>query len=128
MTAARDYMATRLICFEPDENIHEAIKKFLAHRISGGPVVDRAGRLVGILTRKDCLRVAFSASYHAEWGGRVADYMTADVETVDADADIIAVAQRFLERPYHRFPVMEDGRLVGQIGRYDILRALEDLW
>jgi CBS domain-containing protein len=128
MSTARDYMAKKLITFRPDQDIHQAIKQFLKHRISGAPVVAEDGRLVGILTRKDCLRVAFSASYYGDRGGGVADYMESEVRTVDVDTDIIEVAQLLLESPFHRFPVMESGHLVGQISRHDILRALEDQW
>jgi CBS domain-containing protein len=121
-------MCKDLVTFTPEMDIHRAIKLLLKHRISGGPVVDAEGRLVGILSKKDCLKVAFSAAYHSEWGGPVAEYMTKDVETIDGATGIVEVAEMFLQRPYRRFPVMEDGRLVGQISRHDILKALEKLW
>ena len=125
---ARDYMSAKLITLTPDMEIHQAINLLLKNRISGAPVIDRAGDLVGILSKKDCLKVAFSASYHQDWGGKVLEYMSAEVETVEADTDIVEVAERFVKGPYRRFPVMSDGRLVGQISRHDVLRALEDLW
>lgn len=128
MTAVSDYMVRDVIAFRPDQDVHKAMKLFVKHGISGAPVVDADGRLVGMLTDKDCLRVAFSASYHGEWGGKVADFMATEVETVDAETDIVEAAQLFLERPYHRFPVMEHGRLVGLISRHDILGALKDQW
>ena len=96
--------------------------------LSGAPVVDGEGNLVGVLSKKDCLKVAFSASYHKDWGGPVSDYMNRDVQTVEADTDIVEVAEIFLKGPYRRFPVMENGRLVGQISRHDVLRALDELW
>lgn len=125
---ARDYMSTKLVTFTPDLEIHRAIKVLLKRRISGAPVLDAEGRLVGIISKKDCLKVAFSASYHKDWGGRVLEYMSRDVETVEAETDIVEVAQRFLKGPYRRFPVMAGNRLVGQISRHDVLKALEDLW
>ena len=125
---ARDYMSTKLVTFTPDLEIHRAIKVLLKRRISGAPVLDAEGRLVGIISKKDCLKVAFSASYHKDWGGRVLEYMCRDVETVEAETDIVEVAQRFLKGPYRRFPVMAGNRLVGQISRHDVLKALEDLW
>jgi CBS domain-containing protein len=123
-----DYMARRLVTLTPEMDIIKAIRVLLNHRFSGAPVIDADGRLVGVLSTKDCLKVAFTSSYHQEWGGSVADYMTAEVETLDADTDVIAAAKRFLEGPYRRFPVLRDGRLAGQISRNDILRALCDLW
>jgi len=125
---ARDYMSTDLVAFTPDTDIHRAIGMLLKNRFSGAPVVDEQGRLVGILSSKDCLRVAFSASYHKEPGGTVSDYMSREVKTVDAAADIVKVAEMFVKGPYRRFPVMENGRMVGLLNRRDILKAIEDLW
>ena len=124
----RDYMSTDLVMFTPGEDIHRAIKSLVENRISGAPVVDERGNLVGILTKKDCLKVAFSASYHQEWGGRVSDFMSHEVRTVEADTAIVEVAELFLKSVYRRFPVMHKGRLVGQISRHDILKAIEELW
>jgi CBS domain-containing protein len=121
-------MSTDLVTFAPDTDIHRAIGMLLENRISGGPVIDERGRLVGILSKKDCLRVAFSASYHKEPGGSVSDYMSRDVKTVEADADIIEVAEMFVKAAYRRFPVMKNGQLVGQLSRHDILKAIRDLW
>lgn len=123
-----DYMSDKLVTFTPDMDIHRAISLLLKERISGAPVVDDRTNLVGILTKKDCLKIAFGASYHQEWGGSVSHFMSRDVQTVDADADIVEVAERFLNSRFHRFPVMRNDRLVGVISRHDVLRALEDLW
>lgn len=124
----RDYMTARLITLTPGMEVQRAINLLLKHRISGAPVLDGEGRLVGILSKKDCLKVAFRASYHKEWGGPVSDYMSREVETVDAETDIIQIAERFLAGPYRRFPVMSNNQVVGQISRHDVLKALADLW
>jgi CBS domain-containing protein len=124
----RDYMATDLVTVAPDMDIHRAIGVLLEHQFSCAPVVDEAGDLVGVLSIKDCLKVAFSASYHQEWGGRVSEFMSADVETIESDTDIVEAAEFFLKARYRQFPVVADGRLVGQISRYDVLRALKELW
>ena len=125
---ARDYMSARLVTLSPETDIHRAMKILLKNRISGAPVLDEHGNLVGILSKKDCLKVAFNASYHKEWGGRVSEYMSRDVKTVDAGTDIVEVAEIFLKGPYRRFPVLSNDRLVGQISRHDVLRALDELW
>lgn len=119
-----DIMATGLTTFSPDTGIHEAIRTLLDKRYSGAPVVDADGELVGVLSRKDCLRVVFSTSYHQDWGGRVREYMSPRVESLDADTDLVSAAQIFLNSHYRRFPVTRDGRLVGQVSRGDLLRAL----
>jgi len=121
-----DIMATRLITVSPDMNIHEAIRILLDKRISGAPVVDENGALVGMLSKKDCLKIVFSSRYHDDWGGPVRDYMSAPVETLDADMDLVSAAQAFLDSHFRRFPVLRDGKLVGQVSRYDILKVLTE--
>ena len=123
----KDYMSHDPVTFSPDMDVLEAGRILVERRISGAPVVDRLGNLVGVLSEKDCLAVALSASYHEEWGGRVAEHMHAEAETVDADTSITDVARKFLGSGYRRFPVLRDNRLVGQISRRDVLRALEAL-
>jgi len=122
-----DYMTRTLIQFSPDENIHAAAKTLLDKRISGAPVVDKDGELVGVLSKKDCLQVVYNASYHKDWGGRVDEYMSRKVHTIDSRTDIITVADLFVESNFRRFPVMENGRMIGQISRQDILRALYEI-
>ena len=124
MRTVADIMATRLITVLPDMNIHEAIRILLDKRISGAPVVDENGALVGMLSKKDCLKIVFSSQYHDDWGGPVRDFMSAPVESLDADLDLVSAAQAFLDSHFRRFPVVRDGKLVGQVSRYDILKAL----
>jgi len=124
----RKYMARRLTTFTPEMDIHHAIELLLVKRVSGGTVVDDSGNIVGVLSIKDCLQIAFDASYHQQPGGKVEEFMSTDVETINADTDIVEVADLFLKSRYRRFPVVEGGLLVGQISRYDVLRALKDLW
>jgi CBS domain-containing protein len=124
----KDFMTADPVSLAPDMDIHRAMKILLEREISGAPVLDEQGGLVGILSIKDCLRVAFSASYHQEWGGRVSEFMSSEVQTIESDTDIIEAAELFLKVRYRRFPVLTNGRLVGLISRYDVLRALDALW
>jgi CBS domain-containing protein len=124
---ARDYMSRNLIVLSPDMDVLHAIGILVAKQISGAPVLDRFGNLVGMLSEKDCMRIALSAGYYGEWGGRVDEYMHSPVATIDADTPIVEVAQLFAERDYRRYPVTEDARLVGQISRSDVLRALQEI-
>lgn len=119
-----DIMATELVTFSPDTFIHKAILVLLDRRLSGAPVIDETRRLVGVLSKKDCLKVALSSSYHQDWGGTVREFMSPDVTTLDADIELVSAAEFFLESSYRRFPVIRDGQLVGQISRSDVLRAL----
>ncbi|MCF6234712.1 MAG: CBS domain-containing protein [Rhodobacteraceae bacterium] len=124
----RAYMARDLITLSPDTEINKAMIVLLEARISGAPVVDDMGHLVGVLSKKDCLKAALNASYYQELGGAVTDYMSTEVQTLDVEQDIVAAAETFLASPYRRFPVMSDGKLVGQVSRSDILRGLTELW
>ena len=121
------YMARTLTQFLPEENIHSAAKTLLDKGISGAPVVDANGMLVGLLSKKDCLQVVYNASYHKDWGGRVEEYMSREIRTIESGTDIVTVADLFVESNFRRFPVMENGQMIGQISRQDILRALYDM-
>ena len=126
----KDYMATNLSTFKPEMEISEAIQFLNTHKISGAPVVDDRGNLAGMLSEKDCLKVALQSTYYEDWvGGVVSEYMTADVETVPDTASVVDLADKFLKSAYKRYPVInEEGNLVGQISRSDVLRALDTLW
>jgi predicted transcriptional regulator len=122
------FMARRLITLSPDMEINRAVTVLLDNNISGAPVTDAAGRLVGLLSMKDCLAAALKDTYYQEWGATVGAYMSKEVETLDADLDIVQAAEKFVSSNYRRFPVMREGRLVGQISRTDVLKALAELW
>ena len=123
----KDHMTRTLVTFKRETNILDAIHTLVEHRIAGAPVVDDAGNLIGMLSELDCLKVALQAGYYGEYGGPVADYMSDDVMTVNAEMSIVDLAQRFLDSRFRRFPVTDRNRLVGQISRRDVLRALEVL-
>ena len=123
-----DYMVTDLATLSPEMEINRAMNVLLDNDISGAPVMDETGALIGVLTQKDCLKAAIEASYYRDWGSTVAKYMSTDVKTLPAGMDILTAANAFLESPYRRFPVLRDGQLVGQISRADALRALSDSW
>ena len=122
-------MAANLVTFTPDMDILDAINELVEKKISGASVVDEQGNLVGILSERDCMKVALDASYHGELGGRVAEFMTRDVRTVQSDMSIVDLAELFYSNPLRRYAVFDDeNRLVGQISRRDVLRALQTLW
>ena len=121
----KDYMARTIVTFKPDTDVLEAIHVLVKNRIAGAPVVDDEGNLIGMLSEYDCMKVALGAGYHGTMGGPVRDFMNVGVETVDADMSIVDLAQVFITKKLRRFPVMQDTRLVGQISRRDVLRALE---
>ncbi|MBY8964976.1 CBS domain-containing protein [Algiphilus sp.] len=120
-------MSAHLLTFTPEMDVLNAINQLLEQGISGAPVVDRLGNLVGMLSEKDCMRVALNAGYHGDLGGKVRDFMSPRVVTIDADTSILEVARMFMESPFKRYPVVSDNRLVGNISRHDVLRAIDSL-
>jgi CBS domain-containing protein len=116
-------MTREPITLSPELDVLAAMRLLLEHRISGAPVVDARGNLVGMLTQRDCLRVAYAASYHQEPAGAVSRYMSQPVETIPADLDLVEVIGVFLRSRYRRFPVLEDNRTVGIVSRADALAA-----
>ena len=123
----RDYMATDLVTLQPETEILRAVHTLLKHDIAAAPVVDETGSLLGILTERDCIRVVLNAGYHSEYGGQVSDFMSADVQTIAAGDSIVDAAKLFCGERFHRYPVMENNRLVGFLSRRDVMRALEKI-
>ena len=121
-----DYMSTKLVTFNQRDNVVEVMAVLLNKKISGAPVVDDAGSLVGILSEVDLMPIVMQDSYYDESMGIVADYMKINVDTVPPDMDIYALAERFHKEHRRRYPVVVNGRLVGQISRRDVLRAAHD--
>ena len=120
----RDHMSRDLVVLEPDMSILHAAHLLIENNIAGAPVLDEHGRLVGILTERDCMRVALQAHYHGTPGDLVSDRMTADPEHVSPEDSILDLLKRFIDGRHHRYPVVDGGRVVGMISRRDVMRAL----
>ncbi len=123
----KDYMTKKLVTFNPEQNMDEVIDSLLKMNISGGPVVDNENNLVGIISEGDCLKQAVRGKYNNTFhdSGKVKDRMTTDVKTINPNMDIFSAAQMFLDLKLRRFPVLQEGKLVGQISQRDIMRALQ---
>ena len=124
---ASDFMSTDLVLLAPHMDLNHAIGLLVEHDVSGGPVLDADGALVGILTEKDCFRAVFRANYYRELIGPVGEHMSAPVEVIQADSDVLAVVELFHRSRYRRFPVVANGRLVGLLSRRDVLRAVQTI-
>ncbi len=108
----------------PEMPIRRAVALLVDARAAAAAVLGDDGRLVGILTQKDCFRPALHASYHREWTGQVGDQMSRGVITVDLEDEVIRAAEMFLEHPHRVFPVVDGTRVMGMLDRSDILALL----
>ena len=120
-----DYMSRKLVTFAPEQSILEVMEAFAKHKISGGPVLDDNGFLVGIISEADCMKQISESRYFNQpiLDKSVERYMTKEVETIPQDMSIFDAAGVFDKHNRRRLPVMKDGILVGQISRKDIVIA-----
>jgi predicted transcriptional regulator len=121
MLTAGAIMTSDLVTVRPDASVQEAIDTLLTQQISGLPVTDDDGRLVGVITEFALLAVAYDKRVKNH---SVRHHMTRDVITVEIDDPISRIADLCIVHRVRRVPVMKDGRLVGVIARRDVLRAL----
>lgn len=139
-----DTMSGSVITVTPDRTIADAAELMLRHRISGLPVVDASGALIGIITEGDLLRRAetgtarrrarwlelltgagrLAQDYAAAHARRVAEVMTTDVVTILPEEPLENAVHLMERRRIKRLPVVEGGRLVGIVSRADLVRAL----
>ncbi len=122
-------MTKELITFRKEEDIWEVINVIVKNKISGAPVVNDRGELIGMLSEADCIRVVLEDRSNQPGGlGIVADYMSHNVRTIKEETTLIEVASYFAHSNFRRFPVLsETGRLVGQVSRSDVLKAISKL-
>ena len=120
----KDHMTKNVATLRPEMEISHAAQYLIAHNVSGAPVLDEHGRLVGILTERDCMQVAMQGGYHGMPAGQVQEYMSKNPETVTPDHSILTLADKFINGRFHRYPVVDNGRLVGIISRRDVMRAM----
>ena len=124
----KDYMRADPLAFTPEMDVLAAVHQLLEHRLSGAPVVDQAGILVGFFSEKDALKVALNASYYAQPGGPVSHFMTRQVSTLSEDDSMADAIEKLLANAFRAYPVVSGNRLIGQLSRADALKALEKLW
>ncbi len=121
----KDHMDKRVPTVRPDAEILDAVSFLLKHHVTGAPVVDESGRAIGMLTETDCLKLLATGVNAEVPRGRVCDFMNTDLVAIPPDMDIYYAAGLFMNYSFRRFVVVDEGRLVGAITRFDILRVIE---
>ncbi|MBS3963258.1 MAG: CBS domain-containing protein [Methylomonas sp.] len=122
--AVADYMSTHIVKVSPDTDVSKAIASLLSHKITSMPVVDSRGKLVGLFSEKDGIRIVVESAYNQSMPGTVDEFMTRNPVVVNAEDSLIDVASKFENSLLRSFPVFQSGELVGMISRIDVLRAL----
>jgi len=125
LPVVRDYMDKVVHTVSPEMPILDAIDFLLEKHVTGAPVVDDTGHLVGMLSEKDCLQLLTKGMDGDVPSGVVRDFMTGEVASCEPGMNIYFVAGLFLKANYRRLPVVEGGKLVGAITRFDILRVIQ---
>ncbi|MDG1385651.1 MAG: CBS domain-containing protein [Flavobacteriaceae bacterium] len=125
----KDIMTTNLVLFTVEQSIHEVMNSFIKNKISGGPVVDERGKLIGVISEADCMKEVSDSRYFNMpiLDKSVGHFMTKEVETLPASMTLFDAASRFHETSRRRFPVLDNNKLVGQISRKDIVIAAINL-
>ena len=116
---ARDIMTAGVISIPEDSTVEDAARLLARHRISGLPVVNAAGALVGLVTEYDLI---------AKEGHTVTDIMSRSVISVSPDTDVEEVSHLLANRRIRRVPVIEGDRMVGIVSRSDLVRQIAMRW
>jgi CBS domain-containing protein len=144
---ALDVMARTVISVDPDATVLQAARQMLQHRLSGLPVIDKGGNLVGILSEGDFLRRRetqterkhsrwleflmgpgkLAAEYTHSHGSKVAEVMTVDICTVTEDTALEDVVELMERRRIKRVPVVRGKQVVGIITRANLMHAMVSL-
>lgn len=120
-----DYMSRNLVTFRPDQSVMEVMNTLIRKKISGGPVVNSKNELIGIISEGDCIKqISNSRYYNLPLDNvKVEEHMAKEIETIDGNMNVFDAADRFLNSKRRRFPIVENGKLVGLISQKDILKA-----
>lgn len=116
---AREIMTRDVISIVDEATIEEAARMLARNRISGLPVVNSAGLLMGLVTEHDLI---------AKSGRLVSEIMSRGVITVSPDTEVEQVQHLLTNQRIRRVPVVEDGRIVGIVSRSDLVRQIAMRW
>ena len=124
---ARDCMVKKLVTLRPEMDVMDAVAMLIRNRISGAPVVDASGQYLGVFSEKCSMQVIMDAAYESLPSSEVGLFTDTEAQTISPDTHLLSIAQIFLLTPYRRLPVLDDGVLIGQVSRRDVLKAAHSM-
>lgn len=124
MIKAKDIMTKNVVTVGPDAALTETTEILVRNEISGLPVIDGGGNMIGIITEKDILNSAFRGNLYDK---KVKDVMSQNVISFSPEVGIEKIALSFGNKPFRRVPIIENNRVVGIISRRDIIRVVLQL-
>lgn len=123
----RDIMSKNVITVDPDMDVMKVVDLLTRKKITGAPVVDKSGKLIGVVSEKDTFKLILNGGFNQSIHSSVQDVMSKEVASVAPDDDVFKIANLFYRSNYRRLPVVEDGRVVGVVSRRDILECIRDM-
>jgi len=120
MIKAKDVMTKNVITISSDASLADAIELLISKEISGMPVINSKGKMIGIISEKDILNFAFSGNLR---NTKVTEVMTKDVVSFTSDTDVDTIALAIGHNKFRRVPIVDGDRLVGIVSRRDIIRV-----
>lgn len=120
----KDYMKPLTLSFRADTAVEEVTRQLVEHRASGAPVLGEQRQLLGFVTQQDCIREMLNDSYYCQDHAVAEGIMSNEVLSVSPEDDILSLAQMIIDRKPKAYPVVDQGRVIGLIGRTDVLRGL----
>ena len=121
MLKAKDVMTKEVITIDPDVTLEKAIALLVNNKISGMPVCDKEGKVVGMISEKDILNFMFSGNLN---NTKIKEAMSTHIISFPPDADLDKIALVMGEKQIRRVPIIENGRLLGMVSRRSIIRIV----
>ena len=121
----KDYMSKDVVTFLKSDCIYDVMRELLEKKISGAPILNKSGKLVGIISESDIMKNIVDSQYYNMpiTKTNVSKYMKKSVDYISPDITIFEAASEFLKLKRKRFPVIISGEIVGIISRIDIISA-----
>lgn len=123
---AKDIMTKNVIVLKADSKIFETIDVLVGNKISGAPVVNAEGKIIGIVSEKDLLIALDFLGEKKAAMAQVHEFMTRDVVLLSEEAPIKEISQTLVRENIKRIPIVKNDQVVGIVARRDILRAIRE--